>query len=91
MKKELSTPAIIGIVAIALVVVGGIYFLGFSGPPPIPAGQKLPGYKEGIPDYVKKAQNGERPAGPPAGMGDTSHLTPEQRAAIEGSMKGGGR
>ncbi len=91
MKKPLSTPAIVGIAAISLLAVGGLYYFVFSGPPPIPAGKKLPGYQEGIPDYVQKAKDGQKTAGPPPGMGDTSHLTPEQREQIERSMRGAGR
>ncbi len=100
MKKPLSPVLIGSIIAAALVVFGGIFVFGTT-PPEIPGGKKLPGYKEGIPDYVRKAQDGERSGGPganaggqaaqvPPQMGSTDNLTAEQRAKIEESIQKAG-
>lgn len=84
MKKEASKAIVISVAVIAVLAVVALFVFG-TRTPELPGEKKAAGYIDGIPSYVKNAQEG-RP-----NVGDTSHLTPEQKAQIQQSMQGAGR
>lgn len=86
MKKEIPKPAVFGAVALVAIVIAYFGFRAASGPPEFPEPKRLPNYTEGIPSYVKEAREGKAPNV----MGDTSRLTPEQKAAIDASQRAAG-
>jgi hypothetical protein len=97
MKKQISTPVIIGS-AVLLIFLLGFAFLKLTGSgPEIPEQPRAKNYQEGMPDYIKNAgQPGNTVPGAPGQPGEIPKgadgkappgLPPEMAGAASGKPK----
>lgn len=88
MKKEVSKPILISSIVIVVAIIGAVFFFT-SETKELPAGKKLPGYTDDMPDYIKNAKSGKPGLGDKVG-GDLSGLSEREKAEIQKSISTSG-
>jgi len=88
MKKPIPTPVIIG-AAVAVIAAVVFFFVKATTVAENPPPPRLPGYKEGLPDYVKDAREGRQidPSKIPGGPGKDS-ISKIPAGAVPGATGG---